>query len=391
MKAGREVKRGTESDMGNHFQSTANCTIAAPVLHRLLPLFLLAMKALAAEPRDISAELEPLRAKYKLPACASAVIENGRITAIGATGLRRADRDARVTIADVWHIGSCTKSMTAVLVGMLVDEGKLRWDMPISETMPGVPSDPGWKKVTLWDLITQRSGIGAMPRNEWQKMEVANGTARSLRAVFAKAQLARAPARPPGKFEYSNSGYGLLGAIIERAADASYEDMLRDRIFKPLRLKSAGFGAPATPGKLDQPWGHYRDGDQLKPAEPSPDNQFPPALAPAACVHMSLEDFARYAAWISSGEPRLVKPATFTHLQTPPNDSAYAGGLWTTELPGIGGKAVCHCGHMGGFFGVFHAGRNVACVSVFNTEGGGWEWLGDEIAAVALKAAAKAR
>ena len=60
-------------------------------------------------------------------------------------------------------------------------------------------------------------------------------------------------------------------------------------------------------------------------------------------------------------------------------------------MPGIGGKAVCHCGHMGGFFGVFHASRERACVSVFNTEGGGWEWLGDEIAAVALRAATNAR
>ena len=361
------------------------------MLHRLAAIFALAASALAAEPRDISAELEPLRAKYKLPACASAVVENGRITAIGATGLRRADRDVRVTTADIWHIGSCTKSMTAVLAGILVDAGKLRWDMPISETLPGVPCDPGWRKVTLDHLITQRSGIAPMSRGEWRTIDAGKGTPREQRAAFATLLLAHAPAKPPGKFEYSNSGYGLLGAIIERAADASYEDFMRAKIFAPLGLKTAGFGAPATPGKLDQPWGHYRNGDQLMAATPSPDNQFPPALAPAACVHMSLSDFARYATWLSSGEPRLVNADTFTHLQTPPEGSAYAGGLWLTELPGIGGKAVCHCGHMGGFFGVFHAGREFACVSVFNTEGGGWEWLGDEIAAVALKAAAKPR
>ena len=361
------------------------------MLHRLLPFFILAVNVLAGDPRDISAELETIRAKYKLPACASAVIENGSITAIGATGLRRADRDVRVTIADVWHIGSCTKSITAVLVGVLVDAGKLRWDMPISETLPGVPCDPGWRKVTLWHLITHRSGIAPMSRGEWRTLDAGKGTPREQRATFAKTILARAPAEPPGKFAYSNSGYGLLGAIIESAADTGYEDLLRAKIFAPLGLKTAGFGAPATPGKLDQPWGHYRDGEQLTPAAPSPENQFPPALAPAASVHMSLADFARYAAWLSTGEPRIVKAETFSHLQTPPDDSAYAGGLWTTELPGIGGKAVCHCGHMGGFFGVFHAGHRVACVSVFNTEGGGWEWLGDEIAAVALKAAAKPR
>ena len=361
------------------------------MLNRLLLIFALAASAFAADPRDISAELETVRAKYKLPACASAVIAEGRIVAIGATGLRRADRDVRVTTADIWHIGSCTKSMTAVLIGVLVDAGKLRWDMPVPEALPGVPCDPGWRGVTIDHLVTQRSGIPAMSRGEWRTLDAGAGTPREQRATFAQMLLAKPPAQAPGKFAYSNSGYGLLGAILERAAGTSYEELLRTHVFTPLHLTTAGFGAPATPGKLDQPWGHYRDGDRLSPAPPSPDNQFPPALAPAACVHMSLADFASFAAWISTGEPHLVKPETFTHLQTPPEDSAYAGGLWRTELPGIGGGAVCHCGHMGGFFAVFHAGRQRACVTVFNTEGGGWEWLGDEIAATALKAAGKPR
>ena len=137
-------------------------------LFGLLPLFALTATAFAAEPRDISAELEPLRAKYKLPACASAVVENGAITAIGATGLRRADRDVPVTIDDVWHIGSCTKTMTAALIGMLVDEGKLRWDTPLPEALPDVKCAAGWSKVTIWHLVSQRSGMGQMSRREWQ-------------------------------------------------------------------------------------------------------------------------------------------------------------------------------------------------------------------------------
>ncbi len=362
-----------------------------PILRRPLTFIALTASLIAAEPLDISAELEILRVKNKLPACAAAVIEDGRITVIGATGLRRSDRDVRVTLGDLWHIGSCTKSMTATLAGMLVDAGKLRWDMALPDALPGVPCDPGWRKVTLEHLITHRSGIPPMSRNEWRALDVGKGTPREQRASLAKMLLAHAPAEPPGKFAYSNSGYGLLGAIIERAADASYEDLMQAKIFAPLGLKTAGFGAPATPGKLDQPWGHYRDGDRLNPASPVPENQFPPALAPAASVHLSLTDFARYAAWLSSGEPKLVKPETFKHLQTPPDASAYAGGVWMTELPGIGGEAVCHCGHLGGFFGVFHANRKFACVAVFNTEGGGWQWLGDEITAVALKAAAGRR
>jgi CubicO group peptidase (beta-lactamase class C family) len=353
------------------------------VFYRLLMSLALTISAIAAEPRDISIELEVIRLKYKLPACASAVVEDGRITAIGATGLRREDASVPVTPADIWHIGSCTKSMTATLIGVLVDEGKLRWDASVAEVLPDIPSHPAWRKVTIWDVVTQRSGIGTIARAMWPS----GGTVRQQRGALARMLLAHSPTDPPGKFDYSNVGYGLLGAIIERVSGQSYEDLLRTKIFVPLGLKTAGFGAPATPGQLDQPWGHWRRNDRLTPVDPLPENQFPAVLAPAGCVHMSLADFARYAAWLSSGEPRLVKPETFARLQTPPADSSYAGGLWKSVLPGIGGEAVCHTGHMGGFFAVFYAGKNRACVSVFNTEGGGWEWLGDVITAEALKAA----
>ena len=355
------------------------------------PLFLFLFAVLplaAAEPRNLAETLEPIRAKYKLPACGVAVIDNGEIVAIGATGKRRIDRATEVTTNDLWHIGSCTKTMTAALVGMLVDEGKLRWDMPITEALPDIPAHEKWKAVTLDHLITQMSGIPGMTRNQWRAIESGGDVPRTQRERFAKQILSVPPDREPGKFAYSNSGYGLLGAAIERAADRPYEVLVRERIFAPLKITSGGFGAPGKTGEWEpsQPWGHYRNEDVLTPATPSPDNQFPAALSPAASVHMTLSDFAKFAWWVSANEPALVKPATFKKLQTPPAGSAYAGGLWTTELPDIGGAAVSHSGHMGGFFGVFHSGKKRACVTVFNTEGGGWEWLGDELAAAALKA-----
>jgi CubicO group peptidase (beta-lactamase class C family) len=357
-------------------------------VRRLLLFLTLATTALAAEPRDISAELEAVRAKYKVPACASAVIEDGRIVAWGAAGLRRVDRDVRVTTDDIWFIGSCTKSMTATLIGVLVDEGRLRWDSTLPEVLPGVPCHAGWKNVTVWHLVTQRSGLSGMTRAQIDATDDTTGTPQEQRSRFARLVLARAPAESPGRFDYSNVGYGLLGAIIEQASGKTYEEMLRLKIFEPLGLKTAGFGAPATPGKVDQPWGHYHRGDQLAPVEPAPLKEFPLILAPAGwTVHMSLQDFARYGAWLSIDEPRLVKPETFARLQTPPEGSTYAGGLWKTALPGVGGDAVCHTGRMGGFSAVFHASPHRACVTYYNVGDSGWEWLGEEIAGVALKAA----
>lgn len=356
------------------------------MLRTLLLLLALTLLTSAAEPRDLSAALEVVRAKYKLPACASAVVKDGQITAMGATGLRSADEKVRVTIDDQWHTGSCTKSMTATLIGVLVDEGKLRWEMPLSEAFAGLPCHAEWHKLTVWELVTQRAGLGNSPNI----VLIQGGgriTPQAQREMFARKILAQAPPEPVGKFAYSNAGYGLLGALIERASGKTYEEVLRAHIFTPLKLTSAGFGAAATPGKFDQPWGHWRRGKRFVPVDPTPENQFPPVLAPAACVHVSLADFARYAAWVSTGEPHLVKAETFQRLHTPPEGSSYAGGVWKTELPGIGGECVCHTGHLGGMFAVFYAGANTACVACINVEGGGWEWLGDEICEVALRAA----
>jgi CubicO group peptidase (beta-lactamase class C family) len=209
----------------------------------LLPLFVLSASVLAAEPRDISAGLEPVRAKYHLPACAAAVVE----------------------------------------------KGKLRWEMPLSEVLPGATCDPGWQKVTLWDLVTQRSGLPGFSRKDWAALQ-SDATALSTqeqRAKFARALLAQPPAEPPGRFAYSNSGYGLLGAILEQATGLTYEELLRKYIFTPLDLKTGGFGPPATPGKVDQPWGHRRaEGDRFTPVDPTMGSPFLGVLAPAGCVHL---------------------------------------------------------------------------------------------------------
>ena len=140
-----------------------------------------------AGPRDISAALEGERVKNSLPAVASAVVEDGRIIAIGATGKRRVDRDTKVTTDDVWHIGSCTKSMTATLVGVLVDAGKLRWNTTVAEALPGIEMHAAWRAVTLDHLLTQFAGVVVFNVNgiawEWLGDEIA---AVAVQAAFAQ-------------------------------------------------------------------------------------------------------------------------------------------------------------------------------------------------------------
>ena len=138
---------------------------------RLLPWFLSAVLAAvlaglfvpgpAQALTSLDAQLKPYLAQYELPALAVAVAKNGRIVAAGAVGVRRLGGNIPVTLNDRFHIGSDTKAMTALLAGMLVDQGKLGWDSTPAQVFPefAPDMDPGFAAVTLRQLLSHSSGL----------------------------------------------------------------------------------------------------------------------------------------------------------------------------------------------------------------------------------------
>lgn len=115
---------------------------------------------------DLSPLLSASVEKFKLPGMAAAIVEGNRVSALGAVGVRCRGQAERMTVGDLFHIGSDTKSMTATVVAMLVEEGKLRWTSTPAEILAkhGVSAiDPAWKRVTLEELLTHRAGVRANP------------------------------------------------------------------------------------------------------------------------------------------------------------------------------------------------------------------------------------
>jgi CubicO group peptidase (beta-lactamase class C family) len=119
--------------------------------------------------------------------------------------------------------------------------------------------------------------------------------------------------------------------MAEEAAGAPWEELMRKRLFRPLGMASAGFGAMGTPGKVDQPWQHPVGGQRMGPG-PYSDN--PPVLGPAGTAHSSLPDWARFIADQlrgARGGRGLLRPETYRKL----NESPYPGRFYT--LGGWGG------------------------------------------------------
>ena len=277
----------------------------------------------AAESPEFRAKIDVIRRDNRLPALAAAAVLNGEITDLAATGVRKTGTDSEVTIDDKWHLGSCTKSMTATVAAMLVEQRKILWETTVGEVfseLDGVMDDE-WKGVTLEQLLTHRGGApGHPPDDVWMRAWQRQGTPTEQRLKFLGGLITRRPEATPGtKFIYSNQGYAIAGAMLERRTGMSWEELMRTMLFEPLAMHSAGFGAPGTEDDMDQPWGHTGSARRPEPVPPGPEADNPPAIGPAGTVHCSIADLARYCAFHAS-EGRdgsmLLQPESFKKLHT---------------------------------------------------------------------------
>jgi CubicO group peptidase (beta-lactamase class C family) len=328
-----------------------------------------AVSADGAAVEDLCALLEPLREQHELPALAAAVWIGGELVAEGAVGVRKVGADARVTTSDKWHLGSDTKAMTATLAGKLVEDGKLSFDAPVSLLFGGEEVHPAYQTVTLRQLLMHRSGTARMPSAALRRLMSDDERSFETREAVALAVLKRAPEKPVGAFLYSNTGYLIAGAALERAADAEWEVLLRRELFEPLQMASCGFGAPATLGTVDEPWGHQDDG-RFIPIAPGGGDDVPPAMGPAGAVHCALRDWGKFLTVhlkAARGEPTLLSAATMAELQTAPADGNYALG-WGVGKAADGSKVLTHSGSNGMFIVTawIVTGRNAIVVTASN-------------------------
>lgn len=308
--------------------------------------------------------IERIRKAHNLMGLAGGVIQpDGRIE-VFATGIRRIGSEQRLEVNDAMHLGSCTKSMTATLIAMLVDEGKLRWDSTLGELFPGEKElvESKWASVTVDQLMHHTSGIPA--NAPWQSMQRKGDTLVAKRRSVLRWLAKQTPSKEESatsaadagdtktaatRFLYSNVGYVLLGHIVESLRGTSWEDDIQARIFNPLGMKTAGFGAPTQNGKPDSPVGHNVVAGLTVPTE----NDNPPVMGPAGTVHASLGDWAKYLrAHLECNEPNAatdkvcLSAQSWQHLHTPSvanPPETYAGG-WLTGERDWAGKILMHNG-----------------------------------------------
>lgn len=311
--------------------------------------------------RNIGRVLERERARQGLPAVAAIVISGNRIVSAGITGVRKNGEPVLVTFNDRWHLGSCTKAMTATMIGRLVEQGKLSWKTTIAQALPDLKDEmrPEYRSVTIEMLLAHRGGI----HHEWDVPGLwdilwkREGTPMEERRKMAKVMLAQPPKVAPGQYFYSNCGYGIAGYMAEVIMGKPYEQLMEELVFKPLGMRTAGMGVPWEGEPPTDPWPHGPDG---KPGAPGKFADNPPAIAPAGTIHMSIVDWAKFINEHLNGaqgrDGRLLKAATYRYLQQGQSidgnpDNQYALGWNVMTKPWAKGSdlgSTGRCLHHGG-------------------------------------------
>ena len=322
---------------------------------------------------ELDAWLERACEHFDVPALGVAVLQDGRLAALATAGVRETGHPAGVGRQDPWHLGSCTKAMTATLCALLVEEGRLTWQSSVAEVLGPVVGDlrPAYGPVTLEQLLAHRSGLPdlsnpLMAGGLMLWMRTLSGEPTGQRRSVAQRILSTgpsslAPATQPGsRLIYSNEGYLLAGLFCEMVTQTDYETLIRQRLFEPLGMADVGFGPPeqtwlpAT--QPATPAGHFRPpGAALQSTRTLPHRDNPPAFAPAGTAAAPLDQWARFAQlWLdllSDAAPAsaLAAPARLP-VNIDPVRRALASGRteyalgWVVFTDASGRRCLSHSG-----------------------------------------------
>jgi D-alanyl-D-alanine carboxypeptidase len=292
-------------------------------------------------PQIPASPTEMLRQQIGTPAVAVAVMSSQATLESGVSGLRIVNGTAQVTPADLWHLGSNTKAMTAALAGVLVQRGQIKWDTTLADVLPNQPGVlPVYEAITLEELLSHRAGV--IPLTEFNSLPEFTGDFHQRRLEFVSWALSQPPVAPPGtEMVYSNAGYVVVAAMLETVMNEPWEQALTNEVLTPLGLH----GKFNWPGAADpnQPWGHTWPNGQWVPNDPnSPYNEFPPVLNPAGNLSINVGDDAKWALMNLRGlegtDSAILTATTIKKLHTavgvPAGQPGYALGWGIASVDG---------------------------------------------------------
>lgn len=279
----------------------------------LMTCFALA-PAVSAQPppsEQIDVIVNKALAQWGVPGVAVAVVHQDRVVYLKGIGVKEIGKPDPVSPDTVFPLASCSKTLTATVLAMLVDDGKLKWDDPVRKHLPWFKlADPlADANVTLRDLLTHRTGLGAHDRLWFRTPLTMEERVRRL-AFLEPSHAFRTT------FQYQAIAFGAAGLAGAEAAGMTWQDMMHRRLFTPLDMKTAS-AVYLGDGKADYASPHKRTGDGVAVIERYPLDQ----PDPAGSVHASARDLSKYLRLQVNGgfgpRGRIVSKVNLTATHSP--------------------------------------------------------------------------
>jgi len=273
------------------------------------------------------------------PGMVAAIISSEGVIAIASAGERKAGSGIAFTTNDVVHLGSCGKAMTSTMIATLVAERKLSWDTKLIEAIPELKNKihADYHKITLWQLLTHRAGI---PKNAKDEGAFSSKEIKKRRLAILEDNFKSPATYEMDQFHYSNFGYMVAACMAEQITGLSWEDLMKQRLFEPLGMSSAGFGNPNKNKSTNQPWGHSKYGWKWWPSKA----YYHEAIGPAGRIYCSANDWAKFISlWLTSKNPILDKKY-LNKLIEPVGNHFYAAGWGVEEHDWAKGITFNHAG-----------------------------------------------
>ena len=287
--------------------------------------------------RRLQALVASEQATARLPSLVAAVLRDGALVWTGGHGQHTGGPQRTSDVQ--YRIGSITKTMTAVLVMQLRDEGRLELDDRLDRHLPGI----GYGDRTIRALLSHSSGMQSEPAGSWWERSPGVSFDELARGIDDSA----APFAPGATYHYTNLAFGLLGQVVARLAGADWWELVQQRILGPLGMARTTY-VPQPPAATGYSVHHFAGTLTEEPAQDTG------AMAAAGQLWSTVGDLAIYARFLLDGHEHVLAASTLREMRTPQSGSLAGGlsgghGLGIRLVAGGSGTLAGHTGSMPGF------------------------------------------
>jgi CubicO group peptidase (beta-lactamase class C family) len=284
-----------------------------------------AAQVASAHGYDLEADVTRVMKTFDVPGIAIAVVKDGKVVAARGFGVRKLGEPARVDGQTVFEIASNSKAFTAAGLAMLVDEGKLSWDDPVTRHLPGFQMHDAYvtREMTVRDLLTHRSGLGlgAGDLLWWPTTNF------STDEIIHKLRYIRPATSFRNSYAYDNLLYIVAGKIIAQKAGKTWGEAMRERILKPVGMTHTTTSLLENAGNPNVSNAHSKINGKIAAVKAMP----VPNAVGAVGINTNAEDIARWMNVLLAGGKLEGKGADGKEARL--FSARQAREMWTPQTP----------------------------------------------------------